>query len=146
MSITSVQNPRWANESQSLIDCDITTDMTGSEVLPFTASPNDPESSGRAIFQACIDGAYGPIAAFVPPPPPPPPPAPTAEQNKQRAIDLLKATDWAAQPDVIDDSIHPHLINYPEFRAYRAALRGIAVNPLPGHLDWPSKPVEQWSA
>jgi hypothetical protein len=145
MAITSVSNPRWANESQTIIDCDITTDITGSEIMPFTASINDPESCGRQVFEECIGGKYGPIAKYSPPPPPPIPPEPTTEQNKRHAESLLAATDWTMQPDVRDESVQPHLLNVSEFKAYRAAVRAIAVDPQPGYLEWPSKPVEQWS-
>jgi hypothetical protein len=93
MAITSVSNPRWANESQTIIDCDITTDITGSEIMPFTAS----------------------------------------------------ITDWVNQPDVTDVDINPHLVNHDEFKVYRAVLRSIAINPQPGNIDWPIKPIEQWS-
>ena len=58
---------------------------------------------------------------------------------------LDNAADWTIQPDVIDDSIDPHLFNHSDFTPCRAALRGIAINPQPGHLDWPSKPVVRWS-
>jgi len=145
MAIKSVSNPRWSDQAKTLINCNVTTDITGSELLPFTASPNDPEEVGKEIFQACLEGKYGQIAEYAPPPPPPPPPAPTAEENKQRAEVWLAATDWTMNPDVRDESVQPHLLNVSEFKAYRAALRAIAVDPQPGYLDWPTKPSAQWS-
>jgi hypothetical protein len=54
-----------------MIDCKITTSQFGDEVLPFTASQNDCEAHGRAIFADIVAGKYGEIAAYVPPPPPP---------------------------------------------------------------------------
>ena len=69
---TSVKNPRWVNAEQTMIDCDITTSKFGNEVLPFTASSNDPEEHGRAVFADLVSGVYGEIAAFVPPPEPEP--------------------------------------------------------------------------
>jgi hypothetical protein len=140
MIIKSAKNPRWSNPGHSTIN--LTIEVEGIETeLPFTADPNDVEAHGRQLFQNAIAGTFGPIAEYVEPIVP----TPTAEQNKQRASDLLVATDWTMQPDVIDDSIHPHLINYSEFKSYRAVLRGIAINPKPGHIDWPSKPVARWS-
>lgn len=53
-----------------MIDCEITTSQFGDEVLPFTASSLDPEPHGRGIFKDLVDGAYGPIAEYVPPPEP----------------------------------------------------------------------------
>ena len=69
--LTSLKNPRWANAEQTMIDCEITTSQFGDEVLPFTASANDVESHGRAIFADIANGLHGEIAAYVPPPPEP---------------------------------------------------------------------------
>jgi hypothetical protein len=51
-----------------MIDCEITTSQFGEEVLPFTASQNDCEAHGRAIFADLVAGVYGEIAEYVPPP------------------------------------------------------------------------------
>jgi hypothetical protein len=53
-----------------MIDCEITTSQLGDEVLPFTATANDVESHGRAIFANIVAGKYGEIGAYIPPPPP----------------------------------------------------------------------------
>ena len=66
--LTSLTNPIWANAEQTVINCEITTSQFGDEVLPFTADANDVEAHGRAIFADLVAGAYGPIAAYVPPP------------------------------------------------------------------------------
>ena len=68
--LTSVSNPRWSNAEHTMIDCEITTSQFGNEVLPFTASPNDSEAHGRAIFSDLVVGVYGPIAEYVAPPEP----------------------------------------------------------------------------
>lgn len=62
--LTSLSNPRWVNAEHTMIDCEITTSQLGEEVLPFTASPNDVEAHGRAIFADIVAGKYGPIAEF----------------------------------------------------------------------------------
>jgi hypothetical protein len=67
--LTSLSNPRWANAEQTAIDCEITTSQFGEEVLPFTASANDVEAHGRAIFADIVSGKYGPVAEYVPPKP-----------------------------------------------------------------------------
>jgi hypothetical protein len=69
--LTSLTNPRWANEAHTMINCEITTSQFGDEVLPFTASQNDCEAHGRGIFADIVAGVYGEIAEYVPPPPPP---------------------------------------------------------------------------
>jgi hypothetical protein len=66
--LTSVSNPRWVDEAHTMIDCEITTSQLGDEVLPFTASPNDPEAHGRAIFADLVAGKYGQIAEYIAPP------------------------------------------------------------------------------
>lgn len=66
--LTSLTNPRWANAEQTAIDCEITTSQFGDEVLPFTASANDVEVHGRAIFADIVAGSYGLIGEYVPPP------------------------------------------------------------------------------
>ena len=68
ITITSVLNPRWANSEHTAIVCDITTSEFGSEVMPFAATPNDPEEHGRVLFQSLVNGKYGSIAEYVPPP------------------------------------------------------------------------------
>lgn len=70
-TLTSLTSPRWANAEQTAIDCKITTSQFGDEVLPFTASQDDVEPHGRAIFADIVAGSYGPIAAYVPRPLPP---------------------------------------------------------------------------
>jgi hypothetical protein len=69
-TLTSLSSPRWANAEQTMIDCEITTSQFGDEVLPFTASQNDVEAHGRAIFTDIVAGNYGPIAEYVAPPEP----------------------------------------------------------------------------
>lgn len=142
ITVTSVSNPVWANAEQTLINCDITVEQYPGEVLPFTASPEDTAEHGKQIYANAVAGQYGPVGAYVPPPPPPPP---TAEQNKAEAERRLKATDWVNQPDVYDPAITPHLTNRDAFIAYRAAVRGIAVNPTAGNLDWPTEPTATWA-
>lgn len=68
--LTSLFNPRWVNTEHTMIDCEITTSQFGNEVLPFTASIDDPESHGRTIFADIIAGTYGQIAEYIPPPEP----------------------------------------------------------------------------
>lgn len=71
---------------------------------------------------------------------------PTAEQNKQLALQLLAETDWAVLPDVEIQgaAFTPYLVNKDQFITYRAYLRQIAVSPESGFLFWPSKPEENW--
>lgn len=69
IAITSIANPTWGNADKTLVLCDITTTQFGDRVLPFCASPDDPEPHGRFIFEQACAGEYGPIAAFTAPDP-----------------------------------------------------------------------------
>jgi hypothetical protein len=66
-TLTSLATPRWVNAEQTMIDCEITTSQFGNEVLPFTASQDDVEAHGRAVFADIVAGKYGPIAEYVKP-------------------------------------------------------------------------------
>lgn len=73
-----------------------------------------------------------------------PDPAPTAEQNKATAANLLTFTDWTTIADVADPKNSPYLSNVADFIAYRNEIRQIAVYPVAGDLVWPVKPSEVW--
>jgi hypothetical protein len=77
---------------------------------------------------------------------PVPPSPPSAEENKQNAVDILKSTDWTTIPDVSDPTkSNPYLSNVNDFVTYRNAIRQIAVNPVAGNLTWPTLPQEIWT-
>jgi hypothetical protein len=69
----------------------------------------------------------------------------TATNNKNKAQQLLQATDWVEIPSVTNTSFTPHLLNGADFLTYRVALRAIAVNPPDTEPTWPTLPTEQWS-
>lgn len=76
---------------------------------------------------------------------PPVPYVPTAEENKQTAVNLLQQTDWTTIPDVADPQLsNPYLANQAEFISYRNAVRQYAVYPVAGNIDWPTIPQEDW--
>jgi hypothetical protein len=71
---------------------------------------------------------------------------PTAEQNKQTAVNKLQATDWATIPDVADPAkSNPYLSNAQDFVIYRNAVRQYAVYPVAGDINWPAVPQEVWT-
>jgi hypothetical protein len=82
---------------------------------------------------------------FTPVPLPDPVPI-TAEENKQFAISMLKATDWAATVDISDPRYsNPYLANQAAFLTYRSQVRQYAVNPVAGVIQWPVRPAEVWT-
>jgi len=137
--VTSVSNPCWAHEAQTLINCEITVEQYPGEVLPFTADSSDTTEYGPQIYADCVAGVYGPVGEYVPPPPP------AAALNKAAAERRLQATDWVNEPDVYDPARNPHLLNRDVFLDYRSWCRNIAVNPAAGNLDWPTEPTAVWS-
>jgi hypothetical protein len=66
MQFEYAKDPRWADAEHTMIDLTVRF-VEIPEDLPFTASPNDIEEHGRAIFAAAVAGEYGPVAEYVPP-------------------------------------------------------------------------------
>jgi hypothetical protein len=78
---------------------------------------------------------------------PVPPSPPTAEENKQTAIELLQQTDWTQLPSVGDPALsNPYLANKNAFDLYRNSVRQYALNPVAGNITWPTSPQEVWTA
>lgn len=69
MIIENVKNPQWANAEHTIIDVVVKFGHFTDEV-PFTASENDIEQHGRAIFAAAKAGEFGEVAEFIAPPEP----------------------------------------------------------------------------
>lgn len=69
MTFSLIRDCRLANEAGSAIDCLVTFDALGE--VPFTATPNDVEEHGRAIWAAIQAGEGGEIAPYEPRPEPP---------------------------------------------------------------------------
>lgn len=65
-----MKNPVYSNAEGTTIDCLLKLTSFDYEI-PFTASLNDVEPHGVAIYQALLAGQAGPVLAYVPPPPPP---------------------------------------------------------------------------
>jgi hypothetical protein len=68
MQLEYAKTPVWANAEHTMIDLTIKWDGIDEE-YPFTASPNDVEAHGRAIYEQAAAGAFGEIAEYVAPPP-----------------------------------------------------------------------------
>ena len=81
MQLEYAKNPVWANAEHTMIDLLIKWDRFAQE-LPFTASPNDVEAHGRAIFEAAVAGQFGEVAEYVPPPEQPAPEQPDEAQTE----------------------------------------------------------------
>jgi len=142
MNYTDVKNPKWVNAEHTLIDCDVDFTDLNEQYVPFTADPSDTSNqSSKQIFDECASGKWGVVAEYVPPKPY----VPSADDNKQIAINLLQQTDWTAAEDVGNpEKANPYLANQSEFIAYRNLIRQIAIYPVEGDIDWPVMPKEDW--
>lgn len=140
MNYSNVKNPIWGNAEHTIINCEVDFDDLSEEYVPFTADPNDTSNpSSKQIFDNCQAGVYGSVGEYVPY-------IPTADNNKQKASQLLYETDWTTIADVADPTLsNPYLTNQADFFAYRSSLRKISVYPISGNLNWPTKPNAQWS-
>ena len=107
MIIESVTDPIWANAEHTLINCTVKFGHFD-DAVPFTASVNDVEAHGRAIFADLVAGRYGEIGAYVAPPVAPAAPAVTKEslmRELARIAAQIEAMDSgtgaaATQPEV----------------------------------------------
>lgn len=82
------RNLQYANQEGTLIDMEIEHPTYG--WLPFTASPDDVEEYGRAIYQEAKEGKLGDIAPYVEPEPLPEPKvnAVTIRQARLQLLDM----------------------------------------------------------
>ena len=143
MKYTQVKNAQWANSEHTAINCDVDFNDLSEELVPFTAVASGDYEHSHQIFAECVAGQYGEIAEYVPPPSY----IQTANDNKQKAKQLLQETDWTTISDVADPALsNPYLMNQADFFSYRSALRQIAVYPTAGEIIFPTKPQEQWSS
>jgi hypothetical protein len=135
MQLEYAKDPRWANTEHTLIDLTVRFAEIP-EDLPFTASPDDIEAHGRAIFTAAVAGEYGPVAEYLPPPTPTP--EELAAQAVARRNQLLAESDWTQLPDA---RAAMGAEKAAEWDAYRQALRDITDQPgYPAEINWPVKP------
>lgn len=66
MRIEYAKEPRWADAEHTMIDLMVKWDRFNEE-LPFTASPDDVEPHGKALFAAVVAGEFGEVAEYVAP-------------------------------------------------------------------------------
>lgn len=63
MRIEKISEPAWAGHEKNAINCRVKFAALPDEV-PFTASADDGETHGAALFRALAAGEYGEVAAF----------------------------------------------------------------------------------
>lgn len=61
---TLVRHPRWANEEQTMIDCEVNFTHLEGEWVGFAAVADGDYPHTHRIFAECVAGNYGPIAPY----------------------------------------------------------------------------------
>lgn len=112
------------------IDCEVTIEET-SEVIEFTASPDDSEDYGRTLYEQ-LDTTYSSQVALCP------------EQERNDAFaamargernSLLTGCDWTQSPDVPQSTREL-------WASYRQALRDVPTQTgFPYEITWPTPPA-----
>lgn len=64
--VQSASDPVYANAENSDINLQVKFSQFN-EVLPFTATPNDPMPYGVDLYNRAVAGEFGPIAPYEPP-------------------------------------------------------------------------------
>ena len=64
-TLVDAQNPRWANAEQTLIIVEAKWEHLAAEgFLEFLANPNDVEAHGVDLYNRCVAGEFGAVAAY----------------------------------------------------------------------------------
>ncbi len=111
------------------ITCDVTLESTG-EVLSFTASPDDDEDYGIALYEQLNTTDLASVAEFT-----------DAMRDEYDAYDarilrsqLLTSSDWTQAPDVPEATRNL-------WTTYRQALRDVPQQSgFPSTITWPTAP------
>ena len=67
-TLVSCKNPRWGNEKKTFVICSVKFEEIVGEV-EFHASPMDPETHGRELYDRIVSEEFGAIGVFTPIPP-----------------------------------------------------------------------------
>ena len=116
------------------IDCLVQME-DNDEIIPFHATPYDPEDYGRELFNMLSTKYVDQVAS-----------QPEAERDaelsgaaKLRRSTELKSSDWVANGDVM-------LTNQVEWLQYRQDLRDITLQEgYPVTIEWPTRPAVTYS-
>lgn len=128
MGIIDARLPRWANAAHTAIDMTITHSEYGD--IPFTASANDNEPHGVALFNEASLGLLGAVAPYVESPAVAAAAAAAAqalaEKNEARgdALIALLATKTPAQAA---DYINANVTNLTQAKAVLASFAKVLV-------------------
>ena len=133
---TDIKNPRWADQAQSIINCEVQFAHIPDEYVLFTASNTDTESHGIEIFQRVISGEFGTIQEYIPPFSQEQLTEMKWEALRQERDRLLYQTDWTQLP------VNPLTAEQKVlWETYRQALRDLPANTIDiDNVVWPTPP------
>lgn len=66
IAYSSVTNPRYVSQDNSIIACDVVFDGVGEDAVPFAASASDCTEHGREIYTRAVAGEFGAVAPYAP--------------------------------------------------------------------------------
>lgn len=69
LTVKNAHSPVWSDADHTTINLLVTFEETANTLgeMPFTASPNDCEAHGQAIYAAAVVGEYGAVSEYVAP-------------------------------------------------------------------------------
>lgn len=62
MDFRQCKKPVWANPEHTAVNVQVEWKKRRGVIVTYTASADDPEPSGRDLYQRIIDGEFGTIA------------------------------------------------------------------------------------
>jgi hypothetical protein len=123
------RNPTYTVTGE--IDCEINHPHFG--WIPFTASPDDIEAHGKALFSKILSA--GNIAEYVPKPIPPEILSAAARAQRDQLLVESDWTDTLSAKSRLGDAL------YAAWQVYRQSLRDLPQQTgFPLDIAWPTKP------
>ncbi|WP_368766714.1 hypothetical protein [Enterobacter hormaechei] len=133
-SFSNIRDPKFSDDSGYQIDIIADIDGIGQDI-PFTASFNDSETYGHELYEAALNGQYGPVLPFIS----------TIEHDvvaRQLRDGFIRATDPMVITDYTIDDIYLSTEQRQELFDTRLAFKK-----WPKQEGWPRIPlpsVPEW--
>lgn len=140
-NIVSVRNLKWDDLEETMLYMEVNFAEEPEEFVPFTPHEDDVEEYSRVLYQAAMNGDYGPIASFEPP----------EDVTGEEALSLLREerTLRLEETDYIEMPTKWSTLSaeqQEQWTAYRNALRDMPSNNSNAELRWDSETGEHaWS-
>jgi hypothetical protein len=100
---TGVRNPKWLNEANTYLDCEVQFTHIPEEWVDFSCYASGDLPHTHAIFAECVAGDYGVIEAFVAPV--------LSEEERLEAIRVVR-------DEILQDEVDPVISNSVRFSSF----------------------------